>query len=257
MYKIKPVILFLFTIFLMSSYQSGVASEKKSYTIGVQDFKEYLPYSEYKNNEYKGFNRTILDMFAKSNGISFQYRAFPIKRLNYFYLNGFVDLVYPDNPYWVAEKKIGKKIKYSDPVVEYIDGVLVHPDNYSKGLKQLKNLGVVAGFTPFTYLGLIKKGTIQKTEIYDYKNLLRMTILKRLDGAYSNIAVSQYYLNNVIENKKGLVFDPNLPHTRSKRYLSSFKFPLLINKFSSFLQKNREIIETLKRKYNVEEGIKN
>ena len=247
----------LFIIMLVIlSYQTCYSTGKKEFTVGVQNFKEYYPYSEFKNGKYRGFNREILDLFASAKGYTFIYKARPVKRLYFEYIEGKFDLKYPDNPYWSAALKKEKSIKYSDPIVEYVDGVMVFPENKGKGIKNLKKLGVVAGFTPFAYLKLLKTEKVRKKEIFDYETLLRLVILKRMDGAYSNIAVSRYYLERFFQDRNALVFDQDLPHTRSHRHLSSFRYPAIISEFNKFLRENTTIIKKLKTKYRVEDGVR-
>ncbi len=245
----------IITIFCILQLQPCYASENIIFTVGVQAFKEYLPYSEYKDGKYTGFNREILDLFASTKGYTFKYRAYPIKRLYREYLQEKIDLKYPDNSYWSFELKKEKDIKYSDPVVEYIDGVMILPENKGKGVNNIKNLGVLAGFTPFAYLKMIKTGAIKKAEIFNYERLLRLVILKRVDGAYSNVAVSHYYLDHLLKDRNALVFDPDLPHTRSHRHLSSFKHPKIIDEFNIFLREHHTIIKKMKMEYKVEDGI--
>ncbi len=245
----------LIIIFFILLFQPGDSSGKQIFIVGVQSIEEYLPYSEYKNEKYSGFNREILDLFANTKGYTLKYDARPIKRLYIEYLQGKFDLKYPDNPYWSADLKKKKDIKYSEPVVEYIDGVMVLPENKGKGIKNLKKLGVVAGFTPYAFLELIKTGEIEQNEIYNYERLLMLAILKRVDGVYSNIAVSRYYLKNIIKDKNALVFDPDIPHTRAQRHLSSIKHPEIIYEFNKFLKENYDIINKMKLKYKVEDGI--
>ncbi len=56
--------------------------------------------------------------------------------------------------------------------------------------------------------------------------------------------------------RNALVFDPDIPHTRSYRHLSSFKYPEVIDEFNIFLKKHSTIIKNLKLKYKVEDEIK-
>ncbi len=235
------------------SIPMAYSTEKKNFIIGVQNFAEYLPYSQYKGKQYTGFNREVFDLFAETKGYTFEYQAFPIKRLYKQFLDGNVDLKYPDNSYWSAKLKEGKDIKYSDPLVEYIDGVMVVPEK--KGDVQLKVLGVIRGFTPFPYLELIKEKSITIEENTGYKGLLKQTLNNRVDGAYSNIAVSQYYLEKEFKNSQALVFDSSLPHVRSQRFLSSFKHPELIEEFNQFLKDHSDAIARLKQQHRVEEGL--
>ncbi len=109
------------------SLHSGELPIERKLIIGVQDFKEYLPYSQYNNGRYSGFNRELLDLFAYYYKYHFTYEAYPIKRLYKKFTTGRIDLKYPDNAYWSAHLKKKLPIKYSTPVVTYIDGVMVRP----------------------------------------------------------------------------------------------------------------------------------
>lgn len=234
-------------------YASGA---ERHFTVGVQNFKDYLPYSQYENGNYRGFSRKLLDHFASAQGYTFTYVAYPVKRLYRVFLEQGVDFKYPDNPYWSADLKQGKTITYSDPVVEYIDGVLVTPQRRGQGIDALKTLGVIRGFTPFAYMKRIQAGGLQTTENRHYEGLLRQTLAGRVDGAYLNIAVSRYYLKQYLHDTNVLVFDPDLPHTRSFRHLSSMKYPQIIAEFNTFLQTHRAEVDKIKQEYNVEEGVR-
>ncbi|MBF0206072.1 MAG: transporter substrate-binding domain-containing protein [Oligoflexia bacterium] len=229
---------------------------KRDFKIGVQDFEEYMPESLYKDGEYFGFARDLLDMFAHEYGYNFTYIAAPIRRLNHNFYKGDVDFQYPDNEYWASNSKGGKNIKYSDPVVKYIDGIMVLKENLGKGIKDIKLLGIVMGYTPFLYLDAIKAGTIKLSENSLYESLLKQIILKRIDGAYSNISVSKYYLKKYFKNSTDeLVFNDSLPYTKSTRHLSTIKYPKIIDEFNSFLIKKKNDIDRLKRKYKIEEEV--
>ncbi len=250
----KFILIFLLSIILIFSEKSVFA--QREFIIGVQNFKDYLPYSQYDKEEYTGFSRKILDLFASNHGYIFTYKAYPVKRLYRVFLEESVDFKYPDNPYWSSDLKKGKDIQYTDPVVEYIDGVLVKPENKGKNLSFLKKLGIIRGFTPFPYLKLIQEKTLETHENSNYEGLLRQALIGRVDGAYLNIAVSRYYLKKYFNNPEVLVFDSSLPHARSHRYLSSIKHPKIIEEFNEFLREKKEVIENLKKEYRVEEGVR-
>jgi len=228
---------------------------EKNFTVVVQDYRELPPYSAYADGEYTGFNRVLLDMFADSRGYKFKYVAYPVKRLFFEFVNGVGDLKYPDNPKWALHVKKDAPIVYSDAVVQYIDGVMVLPENKGKGLDNMRRLGVVAGWTPWVYMDRAKSGEVKLLENTSYGGLLKQTMFGRNDGAYSNIASSQYYLKNVLKKPGALVFDDTLLHVKSGRTLSSIKHPELIAEFNEFLKTNAEQIEGLKKQYAVEDGI--
>ncbi len=243
-----------FLIFLIFSVNHTVFAkslEKKEFIIGVQNFKYYLPYSQYSKRKYIGFNKELLLMFAQKKSYKFIFVAYPLKRLYRVFLSNKVDLKYPDNPYWNAKLKENTKIFYSDSVVEYIDGVMVKKGNENINIRGMRHLGVVAGFTPYPYLKYEKNGQLKISEEFDYKTMITKVLLERYEGIYSNIAVTKHYLNDVMHKNNELVFNANLPYVRSDRYLSSIKYPEIIEEFNNFLEVEKTRIDELKKKYKI------
>ena len=58
------------SLFLMA-FVGTVSADKGIYTIGVQDFESFLPYSQYSNQAYDGLGKAILDLFAKKKWVRF------------------------------------------------------------------------------------------------------------------------------------------------------------------------------------------
>ncbi len=241
-------------VFLAVSIMTASA-EQKTYTDVVQDYKELPPYSTYEDGTYGGFNRELLDLFAERKGYTFVYEAFPVKRLFHEFVNGVGDLKYPDNDKWALHIKKDNEIHYSDPVVSYVNGVLVKPDNLGAGLDTIEKLGLVAGWTPIGFQEQIENGQVSLLENNSYAGLLKQAITGRIDGAYSNVATSNHYLNNVLGQPAALAFDQSLPHVRSARLLSSTKHPELIAEFNEFLRDEADAIQELKLQYGVEAGV--
>lgn len=246
--RLKTVVFTVGYLLFSSSY---CFAENKTYTIGVEDIA-FLPHFSYENDSYSGFAKELLDTFAKSYGYTFKYEARPTARLYAEYINGNrFDFKYPDNPYWQALRKTGKKVIYSQPIVAYIDGVMVLPERKGAGIENLKKLATMRGFTLRNYLDLI---TMKKVEIYEnnsFISLLKMALMKRVDGAYINIEIARHQLEHVLKKPNALVFDPSLPYTKDFYALSSLKHPEMIKEFNSFLIQERKLIDTLKKKYKV------
>jgi len=238
-----------------SFFAFQTSATEREFTVVVQDYETFPPYSSYKNGRYSGFNRELLDLFAASEGYEFNYLALPVKRLFFEFVNGTGDLKYPDNPQWQQAIKKGTAIVYSEPVVEYIDGIMVKPGNKGKPVDDVKKIGIVAGWTPWPYLGRKNDGSVEFLENSSYDGLLKQTMFGRNDGAYSNIAASQYFLKNVLLKPEALVFDDTLPHVRSSRRLSSINHPELVEQFNAFLVEHASEVQALKDQYSVEDGI--
>lgn len=238
-------------------YLGGASAQQKTFTVGVEDL-EYYPQKSHKGNEYIGFGREILDAFAKSRGYKFEYKILPLNRL---YLSNLksqtLDFQYPDNSYWEAHLRKGVKVHYSTPVMPFIDGVMVLPENKGKGMKDFKVLGTMTGFTPWNYLDLIKEKRVTVFENDGFLSLLKQVSLKRVDGAYINVEVAKYQLREMLHQPDALVFDPALPHTKDYYYLSTVKHPKVIEEFNQFLAQETALYEQIRKKLGIESSIHN
>lgn len=222
------------------------------YVVGVENL-DYLPYYSGVNDSYKGYAKDLLDAFAKNNGHTFTYRALPVRRLFKSLMNETIDFKFPDNPDWQSEIKNKKKVIYSNTTLMAIDGVMVLPGQKGKGIKNLKNLGTVMGFTPWTYKESIDKGEIIVSENPSFKGLLTQVIKGRISGAYINTVVADYQLKTVLKKPGALVFDPELPFDKNSYLLSTIKHKEVLDSFNQFLSKNQGFIKRLKSKYNIVE----
>jgi len=227
-----------------------VKSGKKNFIVGVENFN-YFPMYGLEKGKYSGYGRELLDTFASDHGYTFYYKPLPILRLyNNLLVTQTVDFKFPDNTFWKADLKKGKTVTYSTSVVDYIDGVMVLPENKGRGLKRFKRLGTIMGFTPWEYLDDIKTGNIKHDKAPHYDSIIKMALANRVDGAYSCVSVMNFQLEKM--NKGGaLVFDPVLPHTKSSYLLSSVKHPLIITQFSGWLDRRKAFVNRLKGKYKI------
>ncbi len=221
-----------------------------NYVVGVEALK-YYPLYEGKGSSYKGYARELIDEFGKANGHKFTYKAVPVKRLFSEYLAGNMDFKYPDNSKWASGMKQGHTIAYSDSTVEYIDGIMALPSNTALNVENFKNIGTLRGFTPWIYMDDISKGSMKLSESNDLKALISMTESGRVQGAYFNLVVADYYMKNTMKKPGLLTFNKSLPHTKDHFSLSSFKHPKVIAEFNAFLKEKKSLVDKLKDKYQV------
>jgi polar amino acid transport system substrate-binding protein len=231
---------------IMAPIFSAHATE---YVVGVEDIY-YRPYYYTERGEYRGIARDILDAFCREHNIVFKYEPLPVNRLYKHFLDGLLDFKFPDHPHWRADLKENHHILYSRPMLDFVDGTMVRPENLGQGLENINNLGTVLGFTPWAYLDRIKSGRINVTENGSFTGLLEQTIQGRVDGAYFNPVVARYQLEHVLKNPGALVFDPDLPHIESAYLLSTIKYPELLDKLDAFLARNPELVEQLNQKHD-------
>lgn len=238
---------------LASILSTGALAQ--TYVVGVENLPFAPHYSVDAQGNYQGFARDVLDLFAASSGITLEYRPLSVDALLPALLSGQVDLKYPDDPGWSPERKAGKSLRYSQPVTQYVDGVLVAPDRLGQGTGSLKRLALVEGWTPRGCERLLQGGQVSVAPSSDLRQMIHTALKKQADGAYFNVVVATYYLDNIRARPGALVFDPSLPHTRGAFHLSTIKHGELIERFDRFLAENAREVAALKAKYGVEENL--
>lgn len=231
-----------------------VAAEQ-TYVIGVEQAAFMPHYSGDAKGNYEGFARELLDGFAAQNGVRLTYKVLSADELLPALLEGRVDAKYPDNPNWSGGAKTGHRLYYSQAVVEYVDGVMVSPRRVGRGIDELRRLAVVDGWTPWGYESRVASNQLLLVSSENLPRMVRQALLKDSDGAYYNIVVAAHYLNNVRAKPGSLVFDADLPHTRSTFNLSSVRQPQLIERFDRYLQTQQPTIAALKAKHQVEANL--
>lgn len=240
-----PILLSLVIMFSVEV----VFAESNTYVIGIEDI-DYIPfYSGTQKDKCGGYAGEFLDTFAKAQGYTFIYQALPIRRLYKYFIEQEVDFKFPDNPYWKAEDKKGKNVVYSKSVVDFIDGVMVLPENKGKGIDELKSLSIVMGFTAWDYLDLINEKKIKISENRYFPGVLKQVIIGRVDGAYINPSVARYQLENVMNKPNALTFDASLPHTKGSYMMSTIKYPDVIEKLNIYLEQNKQAIEEMRKRH--------
>lgn len=243
----KPVRLCLFSLALLAPLV-----EARTYVVGVEALAFAPHYSLDEAGHYQGFARELLDAFAADSGVTLEYRPLPVAQLLPALQRGEVDFKYPDSPAWAPARKDDLALHYSQPVVDYVDGVLVAPDRQGQALAGIRRLSMVQGWTPRGYEERIAAGDIVPSYSGDLARMIRQALRKDTDGAYFNVVVATHYLHNIRARPGALVFDPQLPHRRGSFHLSGVRHPELIQRFDRFLQQQAPRVAELKLKHRVE-----
>lgn len=233
----------------------STALSAESYVIGVEKLAFAPHYSIDAQGQYQGFARELFDLFAQKSGVELSYKVLPGDQLLPALLGGQVDFKYPDSETWAQALKAGKRLSYSQAVVDYVDGVLVAPQRQGQPVAQIKRLAMVNGWTPRGYQERIDAGQIELTYSDDLRQMIRQALRKDTDGAYFNVVVATHYLDNIRARPGALVFDAGLPHNRGSFYLSSLKHPGLLQRFDRFLLDEQKAIAELKSRHRVEANL--
>ncbi|HTH98843.1 MAG TPA: transporter substrate-binding domain-containing protein [Stellaceae bacterium] len=248
------LVLFAATVGAAAMSLPSPAAAATTYVVGVEDIN-YLPLYNTVNGQYTGVFRQILDRFAADQGIKVTYLTLPVSRLDRRFVEGQMDLHFPDNPDWITDLKRNVKVTYSQPVINYIDGTLVPRDQLGKGVDRIQTIGTVLGFTPWAWEGRLKSGKAQLATNSDFLSLVQMVLANRLDAAYAGVAMANYQLDQVLHKPGALVFDPSLPYQRSAYLLSTTNHPELIAAFNKWMAGHQSMLRDLKQKSGAEEGV--
>lgn len=230
----------------------GYANNKQTYVVGTEDVEYYPHYGKKapKSIEFSGYAREFFDDFSRQYLLNISYQPQPIKRL---YLNLLVsksiDFKYPDNPNWGQEVKLNQTVYYSVPISYYTDGVFVHQDNKNMPFSNIKELGILRGFTPEL---LMENLELYKTKIRYFSRTSHMLLAlkaKSIDAIYVNTDVAFYQIK--LLNIPSLIFKSSFPHKTGSYHLSTVKHPHILRKFNKYIEENSEAIGRLRSKYGL------
>lgn len=230
----------------------GSTALAQTFTIGVEQ-SDYFPISAYRNGNYEGYAREVLDAFASKHGYKFSYSALPIKRLYADFLTrDDLDFKYPDNPHWQPDMKKGIDIAYSASLLDSIEGGMVRAENLGKPLSDYKSLGTLRGFTPWPYQEALAGGALRLEESDDLPNLVQKAMMKRVDVIFINTSIANYHLSENLKQPEALKLDPALPKAPVSYLLSSRKHPDIVAKLDGFLKAEPALVQQLKAKYKLD-----
>lgn len=233
----------------------GTAAQARELVVGVEAI-DYSPVYGYRDGRFVGAGREILEAFAQAKGHRLTYQAYPVKRLLAELLHGGIDLKFPDSPDWQQATRQDRPIRYSRPVIAYIDGTVVPRDRLGLTLADVHSIGTVAGFTPFAWQAQIQAGKVELKENPSFEQLLRQVHAGRIDGAYVNVAVALTAAETVLPSPGGLAFAPNLPHIAESYRLSSLKTPEIIAEFDEWLAANGKLVADIIARTGAERGVR-
>jgi len=239
------------TIILMGMGFPAIAETVK---LGTEDIL-YFPLHGRENNlsdEFSGFAREFFDEFSTQTDVNIVYVPQPIKRIyKSLMVDQSIDLKFPDNPGWRSTYKEEISLIYSDPIIQFTDGVMIKTANIDSSSFKLDILGSIRGFTPVPYLKQIASGALQLIEFSNTSELLLAVANDKIDGAYLNIDVAAHQMKQLFNNQSTLTFAKKLPFSKDYYYLSTINEKAVILKFNAFMKKNAALKKSLLKKFNI------
>jgi polar amino acid transport system substrate-binding protein len=228
----------------------------KPLIIGVEEL-EYFPDHAWINGTFQGVLADILNAFAADSGYKITYHPLPIRRLYLENLSGQIDLKLPDSPEWAADTKAGYPQAYSNPIMDYVDGVVVKTAKVGQSMDSVKIIGTLSGFTlPAEWKAHIVAGKTTLKENSKSDQLLQQVLVDRIDGAYLSVAAALYTAEYTLGKKDSVAFDPALPYRRGTYHASSLNHPEVIEQLNQWMKNHQERIVAIKMRWGDTIGTK-
>ncbi len=234
---------------IIQKRESDTATKKPRYRIGISHLNEF-PLITTKTKSDKGFAWTILERFAKEEGITFQYIGMPINHLQPALDRGAIDFIFPDNPKWTEYRSNRNTNHYSARIISALSSTFVAKQRTNMRINQVKELAIPYGYTAFTWLPHVNTYNISVTPQKDLVSALIAVQRGQVDAADVEYNVGKYLvktmprLNNVTLNR-------SLPHIHVDYHLSTIKHINILAKIDEFLQRNKEFIKEQKEHYDI------
>lgn len=232
----------------------GFPALAETVELGTEDIL-YFPIYGRENNlsdEFSGFAREFFDEFSTQMDVNIVYVPLPIKRIyKSLIVDQSIDLKFPDNPSWRSTYREEISLTYSDPFIQFTDGVMIKTANIDSSSFKLEILGSIRGFTPVPYLKQIASGALQLIEFSNTSELLLAVANNKIHGAYLNIDVATHQMKQLFKNQSTLTFAKKLPFSKDYYYLSTVNEKAVILKFNAFMKKNVALKKSLLKKYNI------
>lgn len=244
--------LWQYTIAIAFTLVSCVVSAQGSYTVVVQDIDYYPIYrADPITDSYSGYVRELMDAFANHQGINFEYRVRPIRRMTMEFLANRYDFALPDNPRWDRPAKEGLRIHYTKPLLTFRDAVYVPRGQQDMSETEMEDYGTIYGFTPWKFESLIDSGQVRLKTASRPENLIRMAMAGRVTAFNLAVPVAEYHFRRL--DAKGQFVEAHrlMPHIESHYFLSSLKHPDIIAKFDRFMVEHQNKVNSIKRRYGL------
>ncbi len=231
----------LISILIFLFYSKISIAYVKTYIVGVEDAVNY-PYKTSENGNFSGKFRQILDKFAKSQGIIFEYKSYQIKDLYEALYKNQIDFKFPDNPVWRSPQKKHHNIIYSDFLTYYIDAIFVKKSDMNKNFRDFKVFGTSNDILLWPISEKLAHGKVKVLKSRSCAELIPQIKNDEIEAIFCNYDVMRYLLkNSTLETE--IVVNTDLPFIDNYFYVSTINHGDIIEKLNGWIAKNRAYIE--------------
>jgi len=238
----------LFLLLTFSALTFGAAPPV--FVVGTQDF-EYSPQYDFTHGVDKGFGWAVLQLFARQQGIKFEYKPLPLRRLQAELDLGHVDFVYPDNKRWHRNERHEVSRKFSSVISKAVYGTMVLTENVGKGRDSFNSVAFPRGFVPTKWYEILAQRPLRIVETSNAELAIKMVLRHRADGTDIECSVSKFLLRK-LGQPDALLIDHDLPFTEIGFRLSTIHQIDLIEKLDDFISTQGQVLTELRQHYELD-----
>lgn len=226
-------------------------SYAKEFIIGVEEVS-YYPLFDFSatNTDKPSYSKDLLSAFFDQHSYSYRFIALPIKRFNKWYVENGIDFKFPDNVRWRDDKQNKLQITFSQSVVKLMAGTFVLKDNAQYNKEDIKKMVTIFGFAATLWLDEIKNKKLKLIEESNPYSIVKHILYSNVDATNIDSNVIRHNLR-LLKKPKAIVLNTNIHHEVYSYHLSSIRHPEIIKQFDEFVQNNPQLLQQLKKKYNI------
>ncbi len=229
------------------------AKEQIEYVIGVEDVN-YFPLFNFnsKHPNQPSFAFDLLTAFFEYKQYKYRFVPLPIKRFDKWLIDHNIDFKFPDNMRWRADGGKSVDLTFSEPLLRLLAGTYVHKSKKDLTRLDVKTLMTIRGFYPTLWLDLIAANKVELHEEPTPVSIVRHLLIKNVQATNIDENVIRYQLKKL--NKSGeIVLAKNIFHEQYTYNLSTNTYPEIIRAFNEFVKQEKQLIQSLKQKYEIKD----
>lgn len=225
----------------------GSLSETRADTlnIGVENLQYFPHYATNEEGQITGYAADLFNRFSNDEGVEINIIFLSIDELYEQLFNREIDFKYPDDPFWLEERRYDLEIHYSDPVTAYVDGTLV------RGAQpEIHTIATIKGFNPPPWSRAAHLGDVTLIAFETLGGAVEAALSGDADGVYANIDVVEALLDRKDE-AGALSFEPFLPHAVGTYRVSSMTKPHMIQRLNAWMRARKAWLSERRKAYGI------
>ncbi|GGW75450.1 hypothetical protein [Alteromonas halophila] len=242
----------LLLVILLSILAMTVRASGEVYRVGVENLS-YYPLMDFNNEQSSSILKRIMEEFARSEGITFEFIPLPIQRFHEWYDGGAIDFRLPDNPYWTSQ--LDPDLKYSELVITLCADVVTLAENQHMPAGQFTKLDTLYGFLPDKkWEEAVNTGEVELVTDSSLKVLTRMLLNGMVDGLDLHISTIQREGAALGEPAQTFAVSTAFAPSTLGYRLSTRQHPEVLARFNTYLANEQNTIRHITDAFSFQQG---